>query len=69
MSGPGRSRTGALAQGFAALRIFIGLVWLSNALAKVTDVGVVDWGFFSFNLITRIATDVHQAAWPSAPTS
>lgn len=52
----------ALAQGFAALRIFMGLVWLSNALAKVTGVGVVDWGFFSFNLITRgtaqgIATD------------
>jgi uncharacterized membrane protein YphA (DoxX/SURF4 family) len=52
----------ALAQGFAALRIFMGLVWLSNALAKVTDVGVVDWGFFSFNVITRgtaqgIATD------------
>jgi thiosulfate dehydrogenase (quinone) large subunit len=52
----------ALAQGFAALRIFMGLVWLSNGLAKVTGVGVVDWGFFSFNLITRgtaqgIATD------------
>lgn len=43
----------ALAQGFVALRIFIGLVWLSNALAKVSDIGVVDWGFFSFNLITR----------------
>jgi len=52
----------ALARGFAALRIFMGLVWLSNALAKVTGVGVVDWGFFSFNLINRgtaraIATD------------
>jgi len=28
-----------LARGFAALRIFTGLVWLSNALAKVFDVG------------------------------
>ncbi|PZS23466.1 MAG: hypothetical protein DLM60_02590, partial [Pseudonocardiales bacterium] len=46
---PARSLGGA----FAALRIFIGLVWLSNALAKVFDVAVVDWGFFSFNLITR----------------
>ncbi|MGH3843187.1 MAG: DoxX family membrane protein [Pseudonocardiaceae bacterium] len=51
-----------MAQGFAALRIFIGLVWLSNALAKVFDVAAVDWGFFSFNLITRgvaqgLATD------------
>lgn len=46
---PGRSLGGA----FAALRIFIGLVWLSNALAKVFDVTVIDWGFFSFNLITR----------------
>jgi uncharacterized membrane protein YphA (DoxX/SURF4 family) len=43
----------ALARGFAALRVFMGLVWLSNGLAKVTGVGVVDWGFFSFNLITR----------------
>ncbi|MBA2474160.1 MAG: DoxX family membrane protein [Pseudonocardiales bacterium] len=55
---PARSLGGA----FAALRIFIGLVWLSNALAKVVDVAVVDWGFFSFNLITRgvaqgLATD------------
>ncbi|MGH3570636.1 MAG: DoxX family membrane protein [Pseudonocardiaceae bacterium] len=46
---PARSMAGA----FAALRIFIGLVWLSNALAKVFDVAVVDGGFFSFNVITR----------------
>ncbi len=51
-----------LARGFAALRIFTGLVWLSNGLAKAFDVGFFDWGFFSFNLITRgaargIATD------------
>lgn len=46
---PVRSLTG----GFAALRILLGLVWLSNALAKAFEVGVIDWGFFSFNLITR----------------
>ncbi len=52
----------AMARGFAALRIFMGLVWVSNALAKVFSSGDFDWGFFSFNLITRdaaqrIATD------------
>ncbi len=51
-----------MARGFAALRIFMGLVWVSNALAKVFSSGSFDWGFFSFNLITRdaalrIATD------------
>lgn len=48
LSAPVRSLTA----GFAALRILLGLVWLSNALAKLSGVGVVDWGFFSFNLIT-----------------
>jgi uncharacterized membrane protein YphA (DoxX/SURF4 family) len=42
-----------MARAFAALRIFIGLVWLSNALAKVFEVGFYDWGFLSFNLVTR----------------
>jgi len=51
-----------MARAFTALRIFTGLVWLSNALAKIFDVGTYDWGFFSFNLITLgaargIATD------------
>jgi thiosulfate dehydrogenase (quinone) large subunit len=41
-----------LAGGFAALRIFTGLVWLSNGLAKAFNVGSFDWGFISFNLIT-----------------
>ncbi|MDD7941034.1 DoxX family membrane protein [Actinomycetospora lutea] len=41
-----------MAGAFAALRIFMGLVFLSNGLAKVTDVGNYDWGFISFNLIT-----------------
>lgn len=51
-----------MARAFVALRIFTGLVWLTNGLAKLFDVGSFDWGFFSFNLITRgsaqfIATD------------
>ena len=51
-----------MARAFTALRIFTGLVWMSNALAKVFDIGNYDWGFFSFNLITLgaargIATD------------
>ncbi|MEO7058562.1 MAG: hypothetical protein ABI083_02490 [Lapillicoccus sp.] len=36
-----------------ALRIFTGLVWLTNALAKVTGTSSYDWGFISFNLVTR----------------
>jgi uncharacterized membrane protein YphA (DoxX/SURF4 family) len=51
-----------MARAFAALRIFVGLVFLSNALAKIFDKANYDWGFFSFNLITNgaaqgIATD------------
>ncbi len=38
---------------FTALRIFTGLVFLSNGLAKLIDKGDYDWGFISFNLITR----------------
>jgi thiosulfate dehydrogenase (quinone) large subunit len=38
---------------FTALRIFTGLVWLSNGLAKLIDKGTYDWGFISFNLVTR----------------
>jgi len=41
-----------MAKAFAALRIFTGLVWLSNGLAKLTGVGNYDLGFFSFNLVT-----------------
>jgi thiosulfate dehydrogenase [quinone] large subunit len=51
-----RTVTGAdprlLGRGFAALRIFTGLVWLSNGLAKLFNAGSFDWGFISFNLIT-----------------
>lgn len=38
---------------FTALRIFTGLVWLSNGTAKLIDKGTYDWGFVSFNLVTR----------------
>jgi thiosulfate dehydrogenase (quinone) large subunit len=50
--------TTTMARAFAALRIFTGLVWLTNGLAKLTDIGKVDWGFFSFNLITKGAAQV-----------
>jgi thiosulfate dehydrogenase (quinone) large subunit len=42
-----------MAGAFTALRIFTGLVWFSNGLAKLIDKGTFDWGFISFNLITR----------------
>jgi uncharacterized membrane protein YphA (DoxX/SURF4 family) len=38
-----------------ALRVFTGLVWLSNGLAKLFEVGTFDLGFFSFKLITKDA--------------
>jgi hypothetical protein len=46
------------ARAFTALRIFTGLVWLSNALAKIFDVGNYDWGLF---LLFR------SCCWPSCP--
>lgn len=44
------------------MRIFTGLVFLSNGLAKLSDIGQIDLGFFNGNLITlgaarAIATD------------
>jgi uncharacterized membrane protein YphA (DoxX/SURF4 family) len=42
-----------MAKAFAVFRIFTGFVWLSNGLAKAWEVGVYDWGFFSFNLVTK----------------
>jgi uncharacterized membrane protein YphA (DoxX/SURF4 family) len=42
-----------MGRAFAVLRIFTGLVFLSNAIAKATGAGTADWGFFSFTLITR----------------
>jgi uncharacterized membrane protein YphA (DoxX/SURF4 family) len=43
---------------FTALRIFTGLVWLSNGLAKLFDVGKIDFGFFSGSLIAKGAANV-----------
>lgn len=34
------------------MRIFTGLVFLSNGLAKLSDIGQIDLGFFNGNLIT-----------------
>jgi hypothetical protein len=42
-----------IAKGLAAFRIFVGLVWLSNALAKVVNKGSYDLGVVSFSLISR----------------
>jgi len=39
--------------GFFALRIYVGLVFLSNGLAKVFNRQSTTWGPFSFSLITR----------------
>jgi thiosulfate dehydrogenase (quinone) large subunit len=41
------------ARGLAALRIFVGVVWLTNGLAKLFDKGAVDLGVVSFGLISR----------------
>lgn len=53
---------------FVALRIFTGLVWLSNGLAKAFNQSNFDWGFISFNLISRgvaqaIATDASSKTY------
>jgi uncharacterized membrane protein YphA (DoxX/SURF4 family) len=45
--------TRVFVRAFTALRIFTGLVWLSNGLAKLFDVGKIDLGFFSGTLITK----------------
>lgn len=52
-NGGAPASTRVFVMAFTALRIFTGLVWLSNGLAKLTDKGTYDWGFISFNLITR----------------
>jgi uncharacterized membrane protein YphA (DoxX/SURF4 family) len=57
-----------MAGAFTALRIFTGLVWLSNALAKVFEKGNYDFGFISFNLVTKgvaqaIATDASSKTY------
>jgi thiosulfate dehydrogenase (quinone) large subunit len=57
-----------MTRAFTALRIFTGLVWLTNAVAKIIDVGNYDFGFISFNLVTRgvaqaIATDASSKTY------
>jgi len=42
-----------IAKGLAAFRVFVGLVWLGNALAKVFNHGSYDLGVVSFGLISR----------------
>ena len=42
-----------MTRAFTVLRIFTGLVWLTNGIAKVIEVGNYDFGFISFNLVTR----------------
>ena len=57
-----------LARGFAALRIFFGVIWLSNGLAKLTDVGAYDLGLLSFGLLNR-GTAQYNATEASSKTS
>jgi uncharacterized membrane protein YphA (DoxX/SURF4 family) len=53
-------RTGSpersLGRGMAALRILFGLIYLTNAFAKLIDVADYRLGPFGFNLIARAAT-------------
>jgi uncharacterized membrane protein YphA (DoxX/SURF4 family) len=41
----------SLSHAFAALRIFFGVIWLTNGLAKLFDVGAYDLGFVTFGLL------------------
>lgn len=50
---PDATQTALMAKAFTALRIFTGLVWLSNGLAKLIGKATYDLGFLSFNLVTR----------------
>jgi thiosulfate dehydrogenase (quinone) large subunit len=43
--------TDRYARGFAALRIFFGLIWLSNGLAKLTGAGSFDLGPVTIGLL------------------
>lgn len=54
---------GVLAGGFAGLRIFFGLIVLSNGIAKLIEKSQYDWGFISFNLISKTsARDIATGA-------
>ncbi len=52
-SGPTPAETIIMARAFTALRIFTGLVWLSNGVAKLIGKATYDIGFMSFNLVDR----------------
>lgn len=41
----------SLAHALAILRIFFGVIWLSNGIAKLIDVGSYDLGFATFGLL------------------
>ena len=42
-----------MAKAFTVLRVFTGLVWLTNGLAKLIGKATYDLGFISFNLVDR----------------
>ena len=44
---------GVAARGLAAVRIFVGVVWLANGLAKLVNKSDYDLGVVSFGLISR----------------
>ncbi len=50
---PSGADTVLMAKAFTALRVFTGLVWLTNGLAKLIGKATYDLGFLSFNLVTR----------------
>ncbi len=52
-SAGGDAGTSIFVRLFTVLRVFTGLVFLTNGLAKVFEKGSYDLGFFSFNLITK----------------
>lgn len=57
------AETALMAKAFTALRVFTGLVWLSNGVAKLIGKATYDLGFFSFNLVTRgVAESIAKGA-------
>jgi uncharacterized membrane protein YphA (DoxX/SURF4 family) len=59
-------RTATFVRAMVALRIFFGLEWLSNAIAKLAGVGTFHWGFTTFNLVDQATA---QAILRQASTS
>lgn len=59
--------TGRPVDGFVramvAMRIFFGLEWFSNAIAKIIGVSTYHWGFTTFNLVSQgTARDILKQA-------